>query len=132
VGLTTLMNMNRTMKSLVYGAGASTLIAGVLHLALVPMFFNQMTPDVIIFFIGSGLAQLFWIIPTVKRWIFPWYYIGIGGTIILIIMWIIAIPGSGYPIGVMDVAIEVSQIAFVILSVIVIKTNREELNKYSM
>lgn len=132
MGLTTLMNMNRTMKSLVYGAGASTLIAGVLHLALVPMFFNQMTPDVIIFFIGSGLAQLFWIIPTVKRWIFPWYYIGIGGTIILIIMWIIAIPGSGYPIGVMDVAIEVSQIAFVILSVIVIKKNREELNKYSM
>lgn len=126
------MNMNRTMKSLVYGAGASTLIAGVLHLALIPMFFNQMTPDVIIFFIGSGLAQLFWIIPTVKRWIFPWYYIGIGGTIILIIMWIIAIPGSGYPIGVMDVAIEVSQIAFVILSVIVIRKNREELNKYSM
>lgn len=132
MGLTTLMNMNRTMKSLVYGAGASTLIAGVLHLALVPMFFNQMTPDVIIFFIGSGLAQLFWIIPTVKRWIFPWYYIGIGGTIILIIMWIIAIPGSGYPIGMMDVAIEVSQIAFVILSVIVIKKNREELNNYSM
>ena len=126
------MNMNRTIKALVYGAAASTLIAGVLHLALVPMFFNQMTPDVIIFFIGSGVAQLLWIIPTVKRWIFPWYYIGIGGTIILILMWIIAIPGSGYPIGGMDVAIEVSQIAFVILSVLVIKKNREELNKYSM
>jgi hypothetical protein len=126
------MNMNRTFKALVYGAAASTLIAGVLHLALVPMFFNQMTPDVIIFFIGSGLAQLFWIIPTVKRWIFPWYYIGIGGTIILILLWIIAIPGSGYPIGGMDVAIEVSQIAFVILSLIVIKKNREEFNKYSM
>ena len=125
------MNMNRTFKPLVYGAAASTLIAGVLHLALVPMFFNQMTPDVIIFFIGSGLAQLFWIIPTVKRWIFPWYYIGIGGTIILILLWIIAIPGSGYPIGGMDVAIEVSQIAFVILSVTIIKKNREELNKYS-
>ena len=126
------MNMNRTIKALVYGAAASTLIAGVLHLALVPMFLNQMTPDVIVFFIGSGLAQLLWTIPTVKRWIFPWYYIGIGGTIILIILWIIAIPGSGYPIGGMDVAIEVSQIAFVILSVIVIKKNREELNKYSM
>ena len=124
--------MNRTIKALVYGAAASTLIAGVLHLALVPMFFNQITPDVIIFFIGSGVAHLLWIIPTVKRWIFPWYYIGIGGTIILILMWIIAIPGSGYPIGGMDLAIEVSQIAFVILSVIVIKKNREELNKYSM
>jgi hypothetical protein len=130
--LLTLMNMNRTFKALVYGAAASTLIAGVLHLALVPMFFNQMRPDVMIFFIGSGLAQLFWIIPTVKRWIFPWYYIGIGGTIVLILLWIIAIPGSGYPIGGMDVAIEVSQIAFIILSVIVIKKNREELNKYRM
>jgi hypothetical protein len=123
--------MNRTIIALVYGAAASTLIAGVLHLALVPMFFNQMTPDVILFFIGSGVAQLLWIIPTFKRWIFPWYYIGIGGTIVLILMWIIAIPGSGYPIGGMDVAIEVSQIAFVILSVIVIKKNREELSKYS-
>lgn len=131
MGLATLMNMNRTIKALVYGAAASTLIAGVLHLALVPMFFNQMTPDVMIFFLGSGLAQIFWIIPTIKRWIFPWYYIGIGGTIILILMWIIAIPGSGYPIGGMDLAIEVSQIAFVILSVIVIKKNKEELSKYS-
>ena len=125
------MNMNRTFKVLVYGAAASTLIAGVLHLALVPMFFNQMTPDVIIFFIGSGVAQLFWIIPTVKIWIFPWYYNGIGGTIILILLWIIAIPGSGYPIGGMDVAIEVSQIAFVILIVIIIKKNKE-FNKAGM
>lgn len=127
MGLTILMNM--TLKALVYGAVASTLIAGVLHLALVPMFFKQMTPDVMIFFIASGLAQLFWIIPTVKRWILPWYYIGIGGTIVLILLWIIAIPGSGYPIGEMDVAIEASQVAFVILSVIIIKKNREELNK---
>jgi len=126
------MNMNRTFKALVYAAAASTFIAGVLHLALVPMFFNQMRPDVMIFFIGSGLAQLFWIIPTAKRWIFPWYYIGIGGTIILILLWIIAIPGSGYPIGEMDVAIEVSQIVFVILSVIIIKKRREEFNKAGM
>jgi hypothetical protein len=121
--------MNMTLKVLVYGAVASTLIAGVLHLALVQMFFKQMTPDVLIFFIASGLAQLFWIIPTVKRWILPWYYIGIGGTIVLILLWIIAIPGSGYPIGDMDVAIEASQVAFIILSVIIIKKNREELNK---
>lgn len=127
MGLSILMNMK--LKALVYGAVASTLIAGVLHLALVPMFFKQMKTDVMIFFIASGLAQVFWIIPTVKRWILPWYYIGIGGTTILILLWIIAIPGSGYPIGEMDVAIEASQLAFVILSVIIIKKNREELNK---
>ena len=120
--------MNMGNNVLVYAAAAaSTFIAGILHIALVPMFFKLMTPDVIIFFIVSGLAQIFWIIPTIKRWIMPWYYIGIGGTIVLIILWIIAVPGSGYPIGETDVAIEVFQIAYIILSIIIIvKTNREK------
>jgi uncharacterized membrane protein YuzA (DUF378 family) len=116
-----------TDKLLLYAAAASTFIAGVLHLALVPMFFKQMSPNAMIFFIVSGLAQLFWVIPTIKKWILPWYYIGIGGTIVLIILWIIAIPGSGYPIRETDVAIEVSQIAFIILSIIIIKKNRAEI-----
>lgn len=73
--------MNMTSKVLVYSAAASTLISGVLHVALVPMFVGQMTPEVTVFFVASGLAQIFWILPTVKRWIMPWYYIGIGGTI---------------------------------------------------
>ena len=115
------------MKLLFFSAGASTLVAGVLHLAIVPMFFTQMSIDVTIFFIVSGMAQLFWVIPTVKRWIIPWYYIGIGGTIILIIMYFIAVPGSGYPISPLDVAIQASQIAFIILSIIIIKKNRAEI-----
>ena len=114
-------------NALLYAAAASTFIAGVLHLALVPMFFKQMSPNVMIFFIVSGLAQLFWVIPTIKKWILPWYYIGIGGTIILVILWIIAIPGSGYPIHETDVAIEVSQIAFIILCVIIIKKAKLEI-----
>ena len=52
---------------LFYVAGASTLIAGVLHLSIVPMFFNKMPANVTVFFIISGLAQLFWLIPVVKR-----------------------------------------------------------------
>ena len=116
-----------TDKLLLYTAAASTFIAGILHLALVPMFFKQMSPNVMIFFIVSGVAQLFWVIPTIRKWIFPWYYIGIGGTIVLVILWIIAIPGSGYPIHEMDVAIEVSQIAFIILCVIIIKKNKLEI-----
>ncbi|HMG37631.1 MAG TPA: hypothetical protein VK566_00455 [Nitrososphaeraceae archaeon] len=119
--------MNMGNNVLVYAAAVSTFIAGILHIALVPMFFKLMTPDVIIFFIVSGLAQIFWIIPIIKRWIMPWYYIGIGGTIILIILWIIAVPGSGHPIAETDVAIEVFQIVYIILSVIIIvKTNREK------
>ena len=114
-------------RVLLYCAAVFTSIAGVLHLALVPMFIKQMTLDVMIFFIVSGLAQLFWVIPTIKKWILPWYYIGIGGTIVLVILWIIAIPGSGYPIHETDVAIEVSQIAFIILCIIIIKKNKLEI-----
>ena len=114
-------------RVLLYSAAVSTFIAGVLHLTLVPMFFKQMTLDVMIFFIVSGLAQLFWVIPTIKKWILPWYYIGIGGTIVLVILWIIAIPGSGYPIHETDVAIEVSQIAFIILCIIIIKKTKLEI-----
>ena len=114
-------------RVLLYSAAVFTSIAGVLHLALVPMFFKQMSLDVMIFFIVSGLAQLFWVIPTIKKWILPWYYIGIGGTIVLVILWIIAITGSGYPIHETDVAIEVSQIGFIILCIIIIKKNKLEI-----
>jgi hypothetical protein len=114
-------------RVLLYSAAVFTSIAGVLHLALVPMFFKQMSLDVMMFFIISGLAQLFWVLPTIKKWILPWYYIGIGGTIVLVILWIIAIPGSGYPIHETDVAIEVSQIAFIILCIIIIKKTKLEI-----
>jgi hypothetical protein len=67
-------------KALFYAAAASTFIAGVLHLAIVPMYFTLM-PVELIFFIVSGLAQLFWVIPVIKRWSKPWYYVGIGGTL---------------------------------------------------
>jgi len=119
--------MNVGNNFLVYFAAASTFVAGMLHVALVPMFFKFMTPDVIIFFIVSGLAQIFWIIPTIRRWIMPWYYIGIVGTIFLIILWIYAVPGGGHPIGGTDVAIESFQIVYIILSIIiVVKSNSKK------
>jgi uncharacterized membrane protein YuzA (DUF378 family) len=116
-----------TAKALFYAAAASTLIAGVLHLAIVPMFFTQMSIDTTIFFIVSGLAQIFWVIPVINRWSKPWYYVGIGGTVILIIMYLIAVPGSGYPVSQLDIAIELFQIAFIILCRIIIAKNRGEM-----
>jgi uncharacterized membrane protein YuzA (DUF378 family) len=112
-----------TGEALFYAAAASTLIAGVLHLAIVPMFFTQMSVDTTIFFVVSGLAQIFWVIPVIKRWSKPWYYVGIGGTVILII-YLIAVPGSGYPVNQLDIAIEVFQIAFIILCSIIIVKDR--------
>lgn len=116
-----------TAKALFYAASASTLIAGVLHLAIVPMFFTQMSIDITIFFIISGLTQIFWVIPVIKRWSKPWYYVGIGGTVILVIMYLIAVPGSGYPVSQLDIAIELFQIAFIILCSIIIAKNRGEM-----
>jgi uncharacterized membrane protein YuzA (DUF378 family) len=109
---------------LLYAAAACIFIAGVLHLAIVPMFFAQMSIDVTIFFVVSGLAQLFWVVPTIKKWSKPWFYVGIGGTVILIIMYFVAVPGSGYPISPLDLAIEASQIIFVILCTIIIFKDR--------
>jgi hypothetical protein len=114
-------------RALLYAAAASTFIAGVLHLAIVPMFFMQMSTDITIFFIVSGLTQIFWVIPVIKRWIKPWYYVGIGGTIILIIMYLIAIPGRGHPVSQLDIAIELFQIAFIILCSIIIAKNRRQM-----
>jgi hypothetical protein len=114
-----------TNKALFYAAAASTFIAGALHLAIVPMFFTQMSIDITIFFIASGLTQIFWVIPVIKRWIKPWYYVGIGGTVILVLMYLIAIPGSGNPVSQLDIAIELFQIAFIILcSIIIAKGSR--------
>ncbi len=108
-------------KILFYAAAVSTFIAGALHLAIVPMFFTLMPLNVIVFFIISGLAQMFWVIPVVKRWSKPWYYVGIGGTAILIILWVIAVPHNG--LSELEVAIELFQILFIILgSVIIVKS----------
>jgi len=71
-----------------------------------------------------------------KRWGRTWYYIGIAGTIILIIMWVMTripddpITGRGGPISEMAIAIEVFQIAYVVLTAIIIvkdtkRTRRE-------
>jgi hypothetical protein len=106
---------------LIYGAATSTFIAGVLHLAIVPMFFDKMPTNVTIFFTISGLAQLFWIIPVIKRWSNIWYYIGIGGTVILIILWIIAVPAKGLTVSELEVVIEFFQALFIILCIIIVK-----------
>ncbi|HJT47741.1 MAG TPA: hypothetical protein VJ729_06125 [Nitrososphaeraceae archaeon] len=106
---------------LIYGSAVSTFIAGVLHLALVPMYFDKMPTNVTIFFIIAGLAQLFWIIPVIKRWSNIWYYVGIGGTVILIILWIIAVPARGLTVSELEVVIEFFQIVFIILCLIIVK-----------
>jgi len=116
-------------KILFYATAICTFVAGVLHLAIVPMFFTQISTDVTIFFILSGLTQIFWLIPVIKRWRNLWYYIGICGTAILILMWFIAVPGSGHQVSILDITIEIFQVAFIILCYIIITKRKKLINK---
>jgi hypothetical protein len=114
-----------TNRILYYAAAATTAIAGILHLSLVPDIIGRNLNSGV-FFLSSGIAQIFWVIPMLKRWGRTWYYIGIAGTIILIIMWVMTrvpgnpITGRGGPISEMAVAIEVFQVAYIIITAIII------------
>ena len=113
------------IKALYYAAAATTAIAGILHLITASnvLGFNL---NFAIFFIVAGIAQLFWVVPMIRRWGLPWYYVGIAGTIVLIILFAITrvpgnpITGRGAPINPMGIAIEVFQVAFIGLTVAII------------
>jgi hypothetical protein len=124
------VNMNiGGINTLYYAAAATTAIAGILHLILVPNVIGR-NPNSGIFFIVSGIAQIFWVIPMLKGWGRIWYLIGIGGTIILIIMWAITrmpgnpITGRGGPISEMGIAVEIFQVAYIIITAIIILRER--------
>jgi hypothetical protein len=114
---------------LYYGAAASTGVAGILHLILVSNAINSNINNAV-FFLVAGILQLFWIIPMIKRWGRIWYAIGIAGTVILIGIWVITripdnpITGRGGPISEMAIAIEVFQIAYVVLTAVIMAKER--------
>ncbi|MDQ3872762.1 MAG: hypothetical protein M3258_04030 [Thermoproteota archaeon] len=124
-----------TIKPLYYAAAATTAIAGILHLITASNVLD-FSLNFGIFFIVSGIAQLFWVVPMIKRWGRMWYYLGIGGTIVLIILFAITrmpgnpITGRGAPISPMGIAIEVFQVAFIILTAIIVvyESKRKQLS----
>ncbi len=62
-----------------------TAIAGILHLSMLPAFNTNTT----ILYLVGGIAQIFWIIPTIKNWGKIWDYIGIAGTTAFVLIWTI-------------------------------------------
>ena len=115
--------MTITKRSLLYlGAAVCTGIAGILHLMLVSGSINSHL-EYATFFLVSGVAQIFWVLPMVKKWGRIWYVIGIAGTIVLVgltgyvIANIVENPESTPPgISEMAVAIEVFQVSYVIMT----------------
>lgn len=119
--------MTITKSSLLYlGAAVCTGIAGILHLMLVSGSIDSQV-EYATFFLVSGVAQIFWVIPMIKKWGKVWYTIGIGGTIILVgltgyvITNIVENPELTPPgISEIAVAIEIFQVSYVIMTGIII------------
>jgi hypothetical protein len=123
--------MNIRSKPLFYAASATTAIAGILHLIFASNVVGSNIPSGT-FFIVAGIAQIFWALPMVRRWGKIWYYIGIAGTVVLIILWMVTrapnpiTEGRALPINEIGVAIEVFQIAYIVITAIIIAKERGE------
>ena len=121
----------KSYRGLYYGAAAATAIAEILHLILAPNMLNFNPNGAILFFVG-GAAQVFWALPMARGWGKPWYYIGIGGTLILIAIWVTTrfpgnpITGRGGQINEMGIAVELLEVAFVGLTAAIIMVESRE------
>ena len=133
--MTKINTMNLSLSNLKYyfiAAAVATAIAGIVHLYM-PITHPQMLNNIPIatFFLGSGIAQLFWVIPMIKRWGNAWYYIGIAGNIAFILLYVITrfpgnpVNGRGGDVDMLDLTCELAQVAYIILTAIIIAKERK-------
>jgi len=120
---------------LFYAAAATTAIAGIIHLILGIPSNNQNSQ---ILFVVGGIAQIFWVIPTIRKWGNSWNLVGIGGTGVFVAIWIITripenfITGRGGRINENGILTEVFQIAFIaIMITIIVLSKRNQLQNKS-
>jgi len=126
---------DKKMQYLTILAASTTLLAGILHLAMIGPFNKpsnfpmEMLPLTDLVFIISGGAQVFWAIPIFLGWSIRWYYMGVIGTIGLILLLAftrIPNPITGHAlqnnnIGYMT---EIVQIAYIVITGIIIMKQR--------
>lgn len=119
-------NVHTKLRYYFYAAAITTGIAGILHLRLFSMGLGRGIHDIGIFFLVSGILQLFWVIPMIRRWGRAWYYVGLVGTIVLINIWSITrfpnpiTHGMALSINSMSIVTELFEFAFVIIIVMMI------------
>ena len=120
---------------LFYAAAASTGIAGIIHVILGA---DSGRINTQILFIVGGLAQVFWAVPLVRKWGPIWYSVGLGGTIIFILIWAITrvpdnfITGRGGNINDNGVLVESFQIAFVAIVITILAMEKKTSIKASL
>jgi uncharacterized membrane protein HdeD (DUF308 family) len=121
----------RNYQYLFIAAAVATAIAGIVHLYM-PLSHPRMLGNIptATFFLGSGIAQIFWILPMIRRWGRIWYYIGIAGNIALIILYVITrfpgnpVNGRGGDVDVVDITCEVAQAAYIAITAVILAKER--------
>jgi protocatechuate 3,4-dioxygenase beta subunit len=114
-----------SLTALYYAAAAATAIAGMLHLMLGPNNLGFNVNQGILFIVG-GIAQVFWIIPMIRRWGKVLYGIGIAGTAVFMALFFITrvpgnpITGRGGGANPTSIAVEVFQGIFIALAIAII------------
>ena len=123
---------------LLYAAASATFISGILH---INRFIDTVSngeqlgnPDIL--FLVGGIAQVLWVIPIIRQWGKIWYYIGIAGTVIFMLLWTITrlagnpITSRAGQISGEGIIIQIFQIAFIIFSaIILIKSTKKKDSK---
>ena len=121
----------RNYQYLFIAAAVATAIAGIVHLYM-PLSHPRMLGNIptATFFLGSGIAQLFWIIPMIKRWGRISYYIGIAGNIAFIILYVITrfpgnpVNGRGGDVDIVDTTCEIAQVAYIAVTAVILVKER--------
>ena len=122
--------MNFSKNILFYAAAATTAIAGIIHVIL-GIDSNNLNSQIL--FVVGGVAQVFWILPMIRKWGTTWYLIGIGGTVVFIAIWVITripdnpITGRGGRISDNGILVEVFQIAFVAITIAILVIQKRKL-----
>jgi hypothetical protein len=112
-------------------AAVATAIAGIVHLYM-PLSHPRMLGNVptATFFLGSGIAQLFWVIPMIRRWGRIWCYVGIAGNIAFIILYVLTrfpgnpVNGRGGDVDIVDMTCELAQVAYIAITAVILAKER--------
>lgn len=120
-----MFDSDKKKSILIYAAAGCTMIAGILHVFMAPGSLNREVLEGV-FFLISGGVQVFWALPVVKEWNRIFYFAGIGGTAVLFGLWFVPrimglASGRGFRISEIALIIEVFQIVFIVLSIMIVK-----------
>lgn len=123
-------NFDKKMSIIAYAAVGCTMIAGILHVFMAPGSLNREFLEGV-FFLISGGVQVFWALPVIKEWNKIFYFVGIVGTSVLFGLWLVPrilglASGRGFRISEIALLIEVFQIAFIVLCIIIVKKKSVE------